>query len=415
MSGKIIFHIDVNNAYLSMTAVKMLQLGETTVDIREIPSIIGGNTEDRHGIVLAKSEPAKKYKIITGEPIVDAKKKCPHLKIFKPDYSLYMKCSNDMYNILMEYSPLVQRYSIDENFMCVRHFKDNYLEKAKEIKDRIRQELGFNVNIGISNNKLLAKMASDFKPNNSIHTLFPEEIEKKMWILPVEDLFMVGRATKRKLDNLNITTIGELANYDVNILKTIFKSHGKLIHDYANGIDNSEVRESNYIETKGLGNSTTIARDIATVDEASKVILSLTESVANRLRGINSMCRVVSVSIKTNNFTKYMHQKTLENYTDSTEEIYKNLMKVFLDVWNKQPIRQIGVRVTGLCSNDFFQVSLFDNKNIEKQRALDKTIDSIRNRYGSSSIIRSSLINSGLKSMTGGVGESDYPVMSSIL
>lgn len=393
----------------------MLQFGESTIDIRTIPSIIGGTADEMRGIVLAKSIPAKKYNITTGEPVADAIKKCPHLKIFKPDYKLYMDCSNAMYNLLTEYSPTIQRFSIDEAWIDATHFKDNYLEKAQEIKERIKNELGFQINIGISSNKLLAKMASDKDPKDSVHILFPEDIEKKLWPLPVDNLFMVGKATKSKLDKLNVSTIGDLAKYDINILKSVFKSHGKVIHDYANGIDNSVIRKSNYLETKGLGNSTTIAWDINTEEEALNVILSLTESVANRLRGIDSLCNVVSISIKSNTFNKIIHQKTLNNYTDSTEELYKNITKAFLEVWNGEPIRQIGVRVTNLCSNAIFQSSLFDDKHIEKRRALDKTIDNLRNKYGSNSIIRSSLINSGFKAMTGGVGEADYPLMSSIL
>lgn len=279
MEERVIFHIDVNSAYLSWTAVRMLQLGETTEDIREIPSIVGGNTDERHGIVLAKSILAKRYNIKTGEPVVDALKKCPNLKIFKPNYRLFMDCSNAMYNLLYEYSPKIQRYSVDEVFIDMSHFKENYMEKAIEIQNRIRSELGFNVNIGISTNKLLAKMASDLEPKNAIHTLFKEEIQNKMWTLPVDNLFMVGRATKSKLDKLNINTIGELANFDIGILESIFKSHGKVIHNYANGIEESSVRKYNYVNVKGIGNSTTIAWDVTSKDEALKIILSLTESV----------------------------------------------------------------------------------------------------------------------------------------
>lgn len=415
MEERIVFHIDVNSAYLSWTAVRMLQLGETTEDIREIPSIVGGNTDERHGIVLAKSIPAKKYNIKTGEPVVDALKKCPNLKIFKPNYRLYMDCSNAMYNLLYEYSPIIQRYSVDEVFMDMSHFKENYMEKSIEIQNRIRSELGFNVNIGISTNKLLAKMASDFEPKNSIHTLFKEEIQSKMWSLPVDNLFMVGRATKKKLDKLNINTIGELAKFDINILESIFKSHGKVIHNYANGIEESSVRKYNYVNVKGIGNSTTIAWDVTLKEEALKIILSLTESVCIRLRNNNSLCKVVSISIKGYNFERYIHQRTLNNYTDCTEEIYKEIAKAFNESWRGEPIRQLGVRVTNLCSNEFFQGSLFDNKKLEKQRALDKTIDSIRERYGNNSVIRSTFLHSGIKAINGGNGEDDYPMMGSIL
>ncbi|MDV4150843.1 DNA polymerase IV [Clostridium sp. AL.422] len=415
MNERIVFHIDVNSAYLSWTAIRMLQLGETIEDIRKIPSIVGGNRDERHGIVLAKSIPAKKYGIKTGETIVEALKKCPSLKIFRPNYKLYVDCSNAMYNLLYEYSPQIQRYSVDEVFMDMGHYKENYMEKAVEIKDRIRSELGFTVNIGISTNKLLAKMASDFNPKDSIHTLFKEEIKDKMWPLPVEDLFMVGRATKIKLDKLNISTIGELASFDLKLLESVFKSHGKVIYNYANGVDESSVRKYNYIDVKGIGNSTTIAWDVTSKDEALKIILSLTESVANRLRNHQSLCRVVSISIKGYNFERYIHQKTIDNYTDSTDEIFSELSKAFEECWRGEPIRQIGVRVTKLCSNEFFQSSLFDNKTIEKQRALDKAIDSIRNRYGNNSIIRSTFLHSGIKSINGGNGEEDYPMMGSIL
>jgi len=415
LNERIVFHIDVNSAYLSWTAIRMLQLGDTTEDIRTIPSIVGGNRDERHGIVLAKSIPAKKYGIKTGETIVEALKKCPNLKIFRPNYKLYVSCSNAMYNLLYEYSPKIQRYSVDEVFMDMSHYKEIYMEKALEIKNRIKNELGFTVNIGISSNKLLAKMASDFNPKDSIHTLFKEEIKDKMWPLPVEDLFMVGRATKRNLDKLNINTIGDLANFDLKLLQSVFKSHGKVIYNYANGIDESLVRKYNYIDVKGIGNSTTIAWDVTSKDEALKVILSLTESVANRLRNHESLCKVVSVSIKGYNFERYIHQKTLENYTDSTEEIYNELSKAFKECWKGEPIRQIGVRVTKLCNNEFFQSSLFDDKNIEKQRALDKTIDAIRNKYGNNSVIRSTFLHSGIKSISGGNGEEEYPMMGSIL
>ncbi|MGG7177189.1 DNA polymerase Y family protein [Clostridium paraputrificum] len=414
MREKLIFHIDVNSAYLSWTAVSLLQQGAKE-DIREIPSIIGGNSEERHGIVLAKSIPAKKYKIQTGEPIISALTKCPKLKIFKPNYKLYMKCSNAMYNLISEYSPLIQRYSIDEVFVDVTHFKDNYLEKAYEIKDRIKKDLGFIVNIGISTNKLLAKMASDLPKKDFVHTLFPEEMKTKMLPLPVADLFMVGRATQEKLDKLNVQTIGDLAKYDTTILKTVFKSFGTVIHNYANGIDNSIVRKSNYVEVKGLGNSTTVAWDITSREEALKILLSLLETTASRLRENQSLCGVIVVSIKDTNFMRYTHQKHLPNYCDSTEELFKYITAAFDESWKGEPIRQLGVRLTKLCSNEFFQSSLFDSNRLEKQRSLDRTIDTLRNKYGSKYIIRSTFLHSYINPLCGGVGEDDYPMMGSIL
>ena len=412
---RIIFHIDVNSAYLSWTAVKQLQYGENDIDIRLIPSIIGGDGESRHGIVLAKSIPAKKYNIKTGEPIVSALSKCPNLEVYRPDYSLYMRCSNAMVELLKEYSPVIQRYSVDEVFMDVSHFKNEYLNKAYEIKSRIKEELGFAVNIGISNNKLLAKMASDFNEKDAVHTLFKDEIKKKMWPLNVSDLFMVGKATESKLLKLNINTIGQLAQYDLEVLKPIFKSYANVIHSYANGIENSEVRSSNYIDIKGLGNSTTAKEDIKTREKALKVLLSLTESVAMRLRKNNNMCSVIVVSVKTNSFYRYSHQRKINNITDSTEEIFNEVTLIFDEMWNKEPIRQLGVRVTDLCSNEFYQRTFFDDNNIDKKRALDKAIDNIRERFGDNAIIRSTLINSEVKALTGGNGEENYPMMGSIL
>lgn len=413
-SKKIIFHIDVNSAYLSWSAASMLSLGEDSVDIRKIPAVIGGSIAERHGIVLAKSIPAKKYNIKTGEPIVSAMTKCPNLKVYPPDYNLYLRCSDSMYNLLCEYSPLIQRYSVDEVFMDVSHFKDNYLLKAEEIKYRIEKELGFTVNIGISTNKLLAKMASDFPKKNAIHTLFPNEIKKKMWPLPVGDLFMVGKATEKKLRKINVITIGDLAVYDYGILYSIFKSYASVLYNYANGIDNSEVRSKNYIEVKGMGNSTTLKTDTRDKAYIFKILLSLVESVAMRLRHNGSLCSVICVSIKNNDFLNYSHQRKLQKNIDTTTDIFNVVKEIFNEMWMGEPVRQLGVRVTDLCSNEFYQSSFFDD-SIDKRRALDKTIDSIREKYGNNSIIRSTFINSNVKPLTGGIGEDNYPMMGSVL
>jgi DNA polymerase-4 len=413
--NKIIFHIDVNSAYLSWTAVKLLQYG-SELDIREIPSVIGGSEENRHGIILAASIPAKKYGIKTGEPIYSARLKCRDLAVYPPDYNWYVKSSDALYKLLSEYSPKIQRYSIDECFMDATHFKENYKRVAMRIKMRITQELGFNCNIGISTNKLLAKMASDFKPKNTIHTLFKEEIPIKMWDLPVEDLFMVGRASAVKLKKLNINTIGELAHSDVNLLINKLHSHGNLIYEYANGIDNSEIRESNYLEVKGIGNSTTIPYDVETMEEAFKILLSLTESVAMRLRESNSLCSLVVVSIKTNQFAYYSHQKPLKSNTDSTNVIFESIKEAFKEVWKGEKIRQLGVRVTKLCANSYVQETLFDFEKNEKQRKLDKTLDDLRNKYGKEAVMKSTFLHSGVKPLSGGTGSDEYyPMMSSIL
>jgi DNA polymerase-4 len=291
----------------------------------------------------------------------------------------------------------------------------DYMNLTETIRERIKTELGFTVNIGISNNKLLAKVASDFKKPDRVHTLFPNEIKRKMWPLPVEDLFMVGRATAPKLHKFNINTIGDLANYDVEILKYKLKSQGQMIWNYANGIEFSEVRKSNHIEMKGIGNSTTIAFDVEDKDTAHKVLLSLCETVTMRLRDSENCCTVVSISIRGSNLLFYSRQKKLEVATDSTRKIYEIACYLFDNVWKGNPVRHLGVHITDFCGNDFYQCSLLDTFDYEKDRRINDTVDLIRLKYGSESVVRSCFLHSGLSAMCGGIGEEDYPLMSSIL
>ncbi len=415
--GRIIFHIDVNSAYLSWEAAYRLQQGEK-LDLRKVPSVVGGDEESRHGIVLAKSIPAKNYKIQTGETLYNARQKCPDIKIVPPRYWLYMQCSSAMHEILQEYTPIIQRFSVDESFLDFSNMENlysHYMKLADSIRERIKRELGFTINIGISSNKLLAKVASDLEKPDKIHTLFPQEIKSKMWPLPVEDLFMVGSATAPKLHKLNINTIGELANYDVNILKNILKSHGELIWNYANGIDNSEVRKSDYIKIKGIGNSTTISFDVEDRETAYKVLLSLCETVSMRLRDTKHCCRVVSISIRGSDLISYSRQKKLSTATDSTRKIYEVACYLFNSVWKGNPIRHLGVHITDFCNNDFHQYSLLDSFDYYKDEKLNKVVDEIRLKYGNKAIFKSCFLHSGLSPMCGGIGEQDYPLMSSIL
>lgn len=417
MKNRIIFHVDANSAYLSWAAVDRLQHGEK-LDLREVPSVVGGDEKSRHGIVLAKSIPAKKYGIKTGEPLLAARRKCPELISVPPRYELYVKCSNAMLEILNQYTPTIQRFSVDECFMDMTdmdNLYDDYFCLAHEIKNRIKNELGFTVNIGISNNKLLAKVASDLRKPDMVHTLFPNEIEEKMWPLPVEDLFMVGRATTDRLYKLNIHTIGELANHDIRVLQSIFKSHGNLIWNYANGIEDSEVRKSSFINMKGMGNSTTIAFDVESRITAHMVLLSLCETLGMRLRNSQNCCRLVAVSIRTNKLETYSKQRKIDYPIDSTKYIASIAYRLFDEVWRGEPIRHLGVAVSELCSNEFNQVYMFEEGDMDKNRAIDSTIDKIRLKYGANSIVKSIFLHSGIKPLNGGVGEGDYPVMTSIL
>ncbi len=286
-----IMHIDVNNAFLSWFAIWRLNNGET-LDIREIPAVIGGDETRRAGIVLAKSNLAKKFGIVTGEPLYQARKKCPAIKVFQGDFKVYREYSNKLYNLLLEYTDKIERFSIDECFLDMTEYLMNstLLDKAIEIQKRVNEELGFTVNIGLSSNKLLAKMASDFEKPNKIHTLYPREIESKMWSLPIGELFMLGRKTIPKLYNMHIKTIGDLAKYDKNELIKKFGKHGKMMWEYANGIDNSEVIYK-YEPPKSIGNSTTLAKDVQNLEELNKILLTLAEHVTFRLRKYNMVAR----------------------------------------------------------------------------------------------------------------------------
>jgi DNA polymerase-4 len=392
LKEKLIFHIDVNSAFLSWSAADKLKKGEN-IDLRDIASVIGGDEQSRRGVVLAKSMLAKKSGIITGESLFTARKKCANLVVVSPDFRIYERCSRDMKNIFMDYTPFVEKFSIDECFLDVTSYntsREAALALACDIKDRIKAELGFTVNIGISDVKLLAKMASDFEKPDKIHTLFKSEIKKKLWNLEVGELFMVGSKTVPRLNNLNIFTIGDLAQYDVEFLKYHFKSSGMMMWKYANGIDNREVKP-NKDELKGISNSTTLSDDIKSKNEAYNVLLALVEHTAIRLREIKKCCYCICVTIRNNEFIDYSRSKTLSNSTDSTEEILKTVKNIFDELWKGEPIRLLGVSLNNLCEDNFKQISIFDvdSARDKKQRAIDKTMDSLRGRYGEDIVMKS--------------------------
>lgn len=413
MNDRIVFHIDVNSAYLSWEAAYNLQMG-SNLDLREVPSIVGGDQEKRHGIVLAKSIPAKKYGIKTGESVYSALEKCPQLIVVEPHYTRYMKASKAMVDFLYDYSPCIQRYSIDEVFLDYSNGNLPYMEAAVKMKEGIKKELGFTVNIGIGSNKLLAKMASDFTKPDRIHTLFYDEIEEKMWPLPVEDLFMIGHRTKKKLNSRGIFTIGELARLDRNYIYSWLKKPGILIWEYANGIENSDVR-ADKSKVKSVGNSTTLPFDVTSRDEALKVLLGISEMVGMRLRELNMKSQVISVSLKTSEFFSYSHQKKLYIPTSSTNTIYKMASALFDEMWDGNPLRCFSISLSSLLDENFIQLSLFEDFN-EKDILLDKSIDNLRVKFGQDSIIRSSFLYSGIDPIIGGVvAEESYPMMSSYL
>jgi len=416
MRDRIVFHIDANSAYLSWEAAYRLSHGET-IDLREVPAIVGGDPVKRSGIVLAKSIPAKKLGIATGEVLWKALQKCPNLKIIKPNYSLYMKCSKAMNEIISEYAPQVQRFSIDESFAeftGTNKLWGDPVQLAYTIKNRIRDELGFTVNIGVSSNKLLAKMAGELRKPDMVHTLFPEELEEKFWPLPIGELYGIGRATTPKLQRQGIMTIGDLARMDSEFLQYKLGKYGLVIWKYANGIEDSMTREATD-GIKGIGNSSTLKKDLDDRETAHLFLLSLTEMVSMRLRDSGNMCGLVSVSIKYTDLGKVSHQRKLFYSTDNTNEIFNEVRRLFDESWNNEAIRHLGVRVSHLSSSDDYQLPILDTEKFEKNRNLDSTIDDLRLRFGKNSIIRSSFLHTPIKPVTGGVGEDDYLMMGSIL
>ena len=406
MSKPIIFHIDVNSAFLSWEASYRINMLGDTKDLRDIPSVVGGNEKNRHGIVLAKSIPAKKYQIQTGEPLVSARNKCPNLTIVPPNYELYVTSSKAFMRILREFSPNVEQYSIDEAYCDMTGTMNLYgspIAAATFLKDKIDKELGFTVNVGCSSNKLLAKMASDFKKPNRVHSLFPEEISKKMWPLPVRDLFFVGRSTEKKLHTLGIHTIKELAQTDPDTLKRHLKKQGELIYRYANGLDFTPLVNT-APPNKGYGNSITISHDVTDASSAKMVLLSLSETVGTRLRSDNVQASCVSVSVTDCEFSHGSHQKNILTATNVTNEIYTVACELFDELWDKRtPVRKLGVHTSKLSQGSFRQYNLFDMYRYDKLEKLDSAVDQIRERYGEDSVKRACFLDGFTSHMSGGI------------
>ena len=386
--NRIIFHIDVNSAFLSWSAIKLLRENPNSIDIRTIPAIIGGDQQTRHGIVVAKSLPAKKiYHIQTAEPVASAMKKCPTLTIVPPDHQHYEVCSKQFIDFLKTLTPDIEQVSIDEcflDFTGIAHRYQSPEQGAQYIRNYIYQNFGFTVNVGISSNKLLAKMASDFEKPNKTHTLYPHEIPKKMWCLPVSELFMVGHATVSILHKLDIHTIGDLATMDPQILILHMKSHGKLLWEYANGIDNSPI-EIVPSQAKVIGNSMTLAKDLTTPQEAYEVLRQLSYKVAKRLTTAHQFANNLCVEIKYATFEKCTRQMPLTSATQNREELYRNSCQLFNALWNGNPIRLLGVRAGKLIDEDEpVQLDLFHYhpEEDERKKKLDTAMNKIRDKYG---------------------------------
>lgn len=383
----IIFHIDVNSAFLSWTAIDKLKNG-SDIDLRLVPSIIGGDQDKRRGVVLAKSIPAKKYGIRTGEPAVDAFRKCPGLLAAKPDHGLYSRYSHELMDYLRGTGGIIEQVSVDECFLDVTNLLLNekgYMELATKIKDGVKKRFGFTVNVGISTNKLLAKMASDFKKPDLIHTLFLDEIKEKMWPLPVSELYMAGRASVDTLKKLEINTIGDLAAFNPDIVTLHLKSHGRKLWEFANGMDDTPVRKVPP-QTKGIGNSTTLPSDVTGFDEAKKVFEEVARSVSRRLKAAGQKASNVSVEIKYNDFTQASHQRQLSGYVSETTDILKVAMELFDEKWDRRPVRLLGIRTSKLADLDEpEQLTIFDIKeDMVKNHKLKGVMEDLNAKYGKS-------------------------------
>ena len=409
MAQRVIFHVDANSAFLSWTAAYRVKVLGETEDLRDVPSVVAGDKESRHSIILAKSTPAKKYGIQTGEPLFQALEKCPELRIVPPDYALYVEASRHFVAMLRQFSPCVEQYSIDEAWVDMTGTERLWGSPrlaAETMRKRIWEELGFTVNVGISSNKLLAKMAGDFEKPNKVHTLFPEEMESKMWPLPVRDLFLVGAATERKLKLYGIYTIGDLAKADVKVLRKRLGKHGETIWHFANG-RNADAVTPEPAENKGYGNSVTTAQDVLTHEQAYQVILSLCETVASRMRQDGKCGSCISIHLRTNEFHHFSHQMKLHGATNITTEIFEAACKIFDEAWDGiTPLRQLGVQMTRLSSEPYQQFDLFSGMTpvqYEKKLRLDETVDALRDKFGEDIIRRAKFAQNPDGHMSGGL------------
>lgn len=397
---KVYFHVDVNSAFLSWSALKLLRQGGT-VDLRTIPAAVGGDEEKRHGVVLAKSLPAKRYGIQTGESLFSARIKCPDLTVTPPDFDWYVQNSKALIRLLGDYTPDIEQYSIDEAFLDMTGTEALFgppLQAAHTIRRRIRRELGFTVNIGVAPNRLLAKMASDFEKPDKVHTLWPEEVPAKLWPLPVRALFGVGPSAAQKLERMGLRTVGQLANASPAVLTAAFGAAGDTMWNYANGRESRPVTKHN-VKDNSYGNSVTTPQDIARPADADATLLALCDSVGMRLRADGKTARVIAVQLVDNAFRRTSHQATLPNPTNSTDLIYRTARELMRQMWPKRPVRLVGVTAEKTGTDCFEQLDLFtDAVHTDKQERLDRAADALRRRFGEDAVLRAKLLTGEARS-----------------
>ncbi|MGM9786104.1 MAG: DNA polymerase thumb domain-containing protein [Candidatus Cryptobacteroides sp.] len=373
---KVIFHIDVNSAFLSWTAVQLLQQGYQ--DIRRVPSVVSGDPNDRRSIVTAASIPAKKIGIKTAEPVSMAMRKCPNLIVVKGDWEWYRRCSEGFIEICRKYSPVLQQFSIDECFidMTLRNWGEDPVDVATRLKDEVKNTLGFTVNVGIGSNKLLAKMACEFEKPDKVHTLWIEDVQEKMWPLEVRELLWVGKKTEEKLKMYGIHTIGDLATRSVGSLtKLVGKKFATQLHENANGRDDSPV-ETEVQEAKSISAERTFSKDISDPKDIDKALFNVACIVAHRIRRKDLRTSCISVFIKYKDFSVAQRQHQISQPTDITAVILNEARALVKDIWDgESPIRQVGLGLSKLTHEDAIQMSLFEDPKMEYYREWDRKYD----------------------------------------
>ena len=379
---RIILHSDCNSFYASVECLHH-------PEIREKPVAVGGDIEQRHGIILAKNQLAKQFHVSTGEAIWQAKQKCPELIVLPPNFPLYLRFSRLARDIYLDYSNRVEPFGLDEAWLDItssENQKDKGERTAHEIRKRIREELGITVSIGVSYNKIFAKLGSDYRKPDAVTMITKENYRQIAWPLPVSDLLYVGPATKRKLNGFGVHTIGELAQTPVEILRSKFGKIGDILWCFSNGLDSSPVADfQNQPVVKSIGNSTTAPRDLERDEDVKMILYVLADSVARRLREQGLKGRTIHISVRDNSLFSFTRQKTLGFYTNLTEEIAGEALSLFREHYQwKRPVRSIGISVSDLeagtiCS----QTSLFcDEVKREKVERLDKALDRLKARFG---------------------------------
>lgn len=398
-SDRTILHIDLNNFYASVECLYQPEL-------KAVPMAVCGDQEERHGIVLAKNNLAKALGIKTAEPIWQAKKKAPNLVTVPPNFKRYLKYSKLVRQIFVDYTDQMEAFSIDEAWLDVTGSKTLFgdgVEIAELIRQRVKGELGLTVSIGVSFNKIFAKLGSDMKKPDAVTVITRENYQDVVWSLPVRELLFVGKKTAEKLNNRAIFTIGDLAKSDVKMLKRMLGVWGQTIWCYANGYDDAPVRkleDENLV--KSVSNGTTTSRDMTTLDELKIIVYVLAESVAERLRKLGLKCSVVEITVKDNTLFSSNRQVKLENPTYVSNKIAETALALFRKNYTfAKPIRSISIAGNDLVAEDsVVQLDLFAKENKadkEKLEGLEKTIDAIRGKYGRDSINRAMLMqNDGL-------------------